>query len=80
MHSQGQGLHDDGSMDPDDDLGDDDGKDDDHLTDPYHGPHAHMHSIPQHQMGHPIPGLTLLSRHLNDTSVLLATRFEVRHF
>ncbi|KAL0041929.1 hypothetical protein WJX79_009068 [Trebouxia sp. C0005] len=58
---QGQGLQEEGSMDPDDDLGDDDIKDDDQLTIPYHGTHAHMHSIPHnpHQMGQPVPGTGL---------------------
>ncbi len=58
MPVQGQGLQEEGSMDPDDDLGDDDIKDDDQLTIPYHGAHAHMHSIPHipHQMGQPVPG------------------------
>ena len=59
MPVQGQGLQEEGSMDPDDDLGDDDIKDDDQLTIPYHGAHAHMHSIPHnpHQMGQPVPGM-----------------------
>ncbi|KAL3131060.1 hypothetical protein ABBQ38_000376 [Trebouxia sp. C0009 RCD-2024] len=54
---QGQGMHDDGSMDPDDDLAGDDGKSDD-MTNVFHGAHAHMHSIPHnpHQMGQPVPG------------------------
>ncbi len=59
MPVQGQGLQEEGSMDPDDDLGDDDIKDDDQLSMPYHGAHAHMHSIPHnpHQMGQPVPGM-----------------------
>lgn len=62
MPVQGQGLQEEGSMDPDDDLGDDDIKDDDQLTIPYHGTHAHMHSIPHnpHQMGQPVPGMDCL--------------------
>ncbi len=62
MPVQGQGLQEEGSMDPDDDLGDDDIKDDDQLTIPYHGAHAHMHSIPHnpHQMGQPVPGMDCL--------------------
>lgn len=58
---QGQGLQGEGSMDPDDDLGDDDDDvkdDDDPLSLPYHGSHDHMHSIPHnpHQMGQPLQG------------------------
>ncbi|DBA83718.1 TPA: hypothetical protein ACH3X1_006255 [Trebouxia sp. C0004] len=58
---EGQGLQEEGSMDPDEDLGDDDIKDDDQLTIPYHGAHAHMHSIPHnpHQMGQPVSGTGL---------------------
>lgn len=54
---QGEGMHDDGSMDPDDDLAGDDGKNDD-MTNVFHGTHAHMHSIPHnpHHMGQPVPG------------------------
>ena len=54
---QGQGMHDDGSMDPDDDLAGDDGKSDD-MTNVFHGAHAHMHSIPHnpHPLGQPVPG------------------------
>lgn len=50
-------MHDDGSMDPNDDLAGDDGKNDD-MTNVFHGTHAHMHSIPHHphQMGQPVPG------------------------
>ena len=58
---QAQGLQDDGSMDPDDDLGSDDAKED-HMSNVFHSAHAHMHSIPhvQHQMGQPVPGTPLL--------------------
>ena len=57
LHLQAQGLQDEGSMDPDDDLGSDDGKED-HMSNVFHSAHAHMHSIPhvQHQMGQPVPG------------------------
>lgn len=50
-------MHDDGSMEPDDELAGDDGKDDD-MTNVFHSAHAHMHSIPHnpHQMGQPLPG------------------------
>ena len=60
MWLQGQGMHDDGSMDPDDDLAGDDGKSDD-MTNVFHGAHAHMLSIPHnsHQMGQPVPGQPL---------------------
>ena len=55
---QSQDLQDEGSLDPDDDLGSDDAKED-HMSNVYHSAHAHMHSIPhvQHQMGQPVPGL-----------------------
>ena len=50
-------MHDDGSMEPDDELAGDDGKDDD-MTNVFHSAHVHMHSIPHnpHQMGQPLPG------------------------
>ena len=53
-------MHDDGSMDPDDDLAGDDGKDG-NIANVFHGAHAHMHSIPHnpHQMGQPVPGQPL---------------------
>ena len=53
-------MHDDDSMEPDDDLAGDDGKDDD-MTTVFHGAHAHMHSIPHnpHQMGQSVPGQPL---------------------
>ena len=53
-------MHDDDSMEPDDDLAGDDGKDDD-MSNVFHGAHAHMHSIPHnpHQMGQPVPGQPL---------------------
>ena len=59
---QGQGMQDDGSMDPDDDLAGDDGKEDD-MTNAFHGAHDHMHSIPHnsHQMGQPVPSEPLSS-------------------
>ena len=53
-------MHDDGSMEPDDDLEGHGGKDGD-MTNVFHGTHAHMHSIPHipHQMGQSVPGQPL---------------------